>query len=563
MGHKQIGRYSARSLKRALMAGVGAGLIGSAATAQVTSPEPPLKMQTDYFGYAASVSTRATYTDNVNLQNNGLRESEYILSTALTGGAIVSTPRVTALVLGDLDLGYMFDREDFVVSQNIGVTSTFTAVDNWFYVDVSGQTARQLVGDNARYSGNITSARGQQANVHSYAASPYIYRRMADQSAVELRYRFSQVFVDDDDSIYNLFNGNFLNDSQSQEVFASYESGAKLDRFRFRIGAYGNKTEETGSGVLPEFEYKQGSVFGEAQLALSDRFGLSGAAGYDEVETDQAASLFFNDDELSGAFWRAGFTARPNRRSRVRFEYGERYGDDFIDADVFYELSKRLVFTAGASRSFQTRAQGINSQFRGVQTQTLDFADRLREGAELSPRSVIEAANRFSNVLSGRATQTIGVAVTDQAYAALSALYDRTEITLRGNYSDSDFGFRQVENYGLRLDLRHKLSRRLTGYAGVDYRHIDTAVSTAACEANPVFFGLDITDPMFDAVADCAFVSAQNGVTNTVIGRVGGSYQLYKNVSVFAEYSHAERFSPVDTLEYAENTGIVGITLDF
>lgn len=563
MGHKMIGRYSARGLKRALMAGVGCGVFASAAMAQVTAPEPPLKMQTDYFGYAASVSTRFTYTDNINLERNGLEDDEYIVSTMLSGGAIVSTPRVTALILGDLDLGYMFDSEDFIVSQNIGATSTFTAVDNWLYLDVSGKTSRQLVGDNARYSGNIASARGQQANVHSYSASPYIYHRMADQSAVEARYRFSQVFVDDEDSLYNLFSGNFLNDSQSQEVFASYESGAKFDRVRFRIGAYGNKTDETGSGVLPEFEYKQGSVFGEAQFAVTDNFSLSGAAGYDEVETDQAASLFFNDDELSGAFWRAGFTARPNRRSRVRFEYGERYGDGFIDADVFYELSKRLVFTAGASRSFQTRAQGINAQFRGAQVETLDFADRLREGAELSPRAVIEAANRFSNVLSGRATQTVGVAITDEAYAGLTAVYDRTEFSLRGNYSDSDFGFRQVESYGARFDVRHQLSRRLTAYAGVDYRHIDTVISTDVCEANPVIFGLDIADPMFDVVADCADVAALNGVTNTVIGRLGASYKLYKNVSAFAEYSHSERFSPVSTLEYSENTGIIGVTLDF
>ncbi len=563
MEQSKIARNTMHGVKGALMAGVCASVLGGTAFAQVGGPEAPLKMKSQYLGYSAAVSTRFTYSDNLDLRRDGLKDDEYILSTILTGGAIISTKRLTALVLGDLDFSYLIDRSDFLVNQNIGATATATVSENLAYVDISAQTSRQLVGDNARFSSSLNNARNQQANVHSYSASPYIYHQMADQSSVEVRYRFSQVFVDDSRTAANSFRSSFLNDSMSHEAFASYQTGSALERVRIRASAYANTTKETGSGDLPNFEYEQGSLYTDLRYAIDDKFSLSGAVGYDEVDTDAAAALFFNDDELSGVFWRAGFTVRPNRRGSARIEYGERYGGDFIDADIKYQLTRRLVFSASAGRTFQTRAQGVNSQFKSVQTQTLDFADRLRDGEEGSPRNVINAANRFARTLSGRSAQTVGVSVTDRASASISAVYDRTDVTLSAYGSDSDFGFRQIETYGVALSARHRLSRRLTGYGNFRFRRSDTTIDTAICEANPVIFGLDTMDILFDPVADCAAVAAGNGLTNTVIGRVGGSYRLYKNVSAYTEASYTKRFSPIAALEYDETSILVGATLEF
>lgn len=558
-----MSRYSINGLKAAVMTGVAFGALGSVAVAQVGGAQAPLKLKSDYFGYSAGVSTRVTYTDNINLSREGLKESEYIFSTGLSGGAIISTPRVTAIALGDVGVSYLFDQSDLVVNQNLGATSTFTGVDNWLYLDISGQTSRQLVGDNARFSANENAARGQRANVHSYSASPYIYHRMADQSSVELRYRFSQVFVDDANTAFSVFNGSSINDSSSQEIVANYNSGGLSERVRFGLTAYGNRTKEDGAGFIPDFDYEQGSVSGDVQVALSPSFSLSGAAGYDEVTTEQAAALFFTDSELSGFYWRAGFVARPNRRSSIRLEYGERYNDGFIDADIHYELSKRLVFSAGASRVLQSRSQGTNSSFRSTQTQTLDFADQLREGEALSARGVISAANQFAGSLASQSGQSIGVSITDQAYAALTGFYDRTQVTLSGNYSDSDFGFRESENFGASLNVNRQLTRDLSAYAGVTYRRTDTAFDTGVCEANPLVFGFDVTDPLFNAVTDCATLASTNGISNTVLGRVGASMTLYKNVSAYAEFSHSKRFSQIDTLEYSENSITAGLTLEF
>ncbi|WDI32008.1 hypothetical protein PUV54_02240 [Hyphococcus flavus] len=563
MGHDIQNQFLKGGIRKALLASVATGVTAGAAIAQVTAPNAPLSLSTDYFGYAAGVSVRGSYSDNINLQRDGLKNDEYILSTFLTGGAIYSSPRVTAVVLGDLDFSYLFDQSDLAINQNIGFTSTFTGVDNLLYFDLSGSTSRQLIGDNARFSGNINAARGQRADVHSYSASPYLFRQFADESSAELRYRFSQVFVDQEASPIGFLTGNSLNDSTTHEVLAQYDSGRAFDRLGFRLTAFGSDTSEDGVSGLPDFEYQQGSLSAAGRFSLSNQFALSGAVGYDEVDTAGAATIFFNDDDLSGFFWRAGFTAQPGPRSLIRLEYGERYGDEFIDAEARYDISDRFVFSAGASRSFRTRAQSVSSQFRSNQRQTLDFADALREGQELSARSIIESANWYANSLNFGRAQTTGVAVSDTAYASLAGEFGRTSLSVNGFYSDDNFGFRQIETIGGSFNLRRRMSRRLTGYGSVSFRHADTAFDPATCEANPQIFGFDVTDPMFNAMTDCANLAAENGVTNTLIGRIGASYQIYENVSAFIEASHTERFAPNPLLEYGENNVLAGVTLDF
>ena len=558
-----LNRYTKGGLAKALGCGVSLGVLVSAASGQSLNADPPLRLQTDYFGYAASVGGRLAYSDNITLAPDGFEEEEFIASTVFSAGAITSTRRFTGVLLADLDLSYLIDESDFTVSQDIGAAGTATVVDNWFYVDVAGQTSRQLLGDNARFSRNINAGRGEQANVHSFAVSPYLYHEMVDRSSASLRYRFSQLFVDDSDSVFGVLDRDFLNDSTSHEVIANYDTGGRFDRLRFSLSAYGADTSEDGSGVLPDFGYQQGAVEGAMEFALNRKFSISGAVGYDEIDTEDATALFFDDDELSGVFWRAGFTARPNRRLTARIEYGERYDDDFIDARVNYQLNQRTSFNAGANRTFETRAQDLTTRFRDTQVQILDYAALLREGGESSPRNVISAANQFGSVISGVNAQTVGVGITDTAFATFATARDRTQFTLGARYSDSDFGFRDIKTFSAGARVNRQLSRRLTGFLEVDFRRSDTEINEAVCIANPLVFGLGGFDPLFDPVAECAALAASNGVTNTIIGAVGADYRVFENVSAFAEYSYSQRWSEIDFLEYDENFVFVGLRVDF
>lgn len=559
MAKKLTAPTRARRLKRALLASAACA-VATGAIAQVTAPAPPLRLRSDYFGYAASVSPRVSYSDNIDLAPKGLEDDEIIVSNLFTGAAIVSTRRFTGIISGDLDLSYLTNDGDFNVNQRIAAASTFTVADNLFYVDLAGSTSRQLLGENARFSQNINAARGQRADVHSYAVSPYFYHEFSDESSAQLRYRFSQVFIDDDNAGANPFGGDFLNDSRSHEVIASYNTGQAFERIRLTLTAYGNQTVEDGSIIFPRLEYQQGSLMSEAQFALNSTFSLTGAVGYDEIDTETTPA-FFNDDDLSGIFWRAGFAARPGRRTDIRVEYGQRYDDDFIDAAISYRLSEHVSFSAGASQSFETRAQQINAAFFEQQRSTLDFADALREGAELSPATVIEMANRYASP--GYQAQVTGIGISKNAYGQLRVAYDRTELAATASYQDTDFGFRQNKSIGANLDARRELSRRVTVYGGMFYRQSEVTIDQATCIASPFLFGFDVTAPLFDPVAACLDFAFENGKTNTIGGRLGGAYRIYENLSAFAEYAHTNRFADSPLLEYSENAVTAGVILDF
>jgi uncharacterized protein (PEP-CTERM system associated) len=553
--------WRGRRLRGALLASAACA-VATGAIAQISEPTAPLRLRTDYFGWSASVSPRVSYSDNINLAPDGLEDDSLIVSNLFTGAAIVSTRRFTGIVSGDLDLSYFTaDGGDFAVNQRIAGASTLTAMENLAYIDFAGSTSRQLLGENARFSQNINAARNQRANVHSYSASPYLYREFADQSNAQLRYRFSQVFIDDDRAGANPFGGgDFLNDSRSHEVIASYSTGQALERLRFTGTAYANRTVEDGSVIFPRFAYDQGTLMGEAQFALTSNFALSGAVGYDKIDTD-VFPVFFDDDELSGFFWRAGFAAQPGRRTDIRVEYGRRYDDEFIDADVTYRLSEHVFFNARASQTFETRAQQINAAFFEQQRSTLEFAEQLREGAELEPENVIAMANRYANL--GYSSQTTGVGVSKTASAQLRAAYDRTELAATAYYQDTDFGFRQNKAWGGNLDARRDLSRRLAVYGGLFYRGSEVTIDQMTCVTSPFLFGFDVNAPLFDPVQACLDFAFENGRTNTVGGRVGAAYRIYENLSAFGEYAHTNRFADSPLLEYSENAVVGGLILDF
>ena len=551
-----------RRAKAALLATAAAvSVIGAAAAVAQendTGPQAQLRFRNDYFGYGLSVGPRATYTDNINLSSDINKEDEVATSIAGNGSAIWSTNRVTAIIDGSLDVSYLIDSGDLVASQDVGAVGTITLAENLFFIDAAGSTSRQLAGENARFSRNINSGRAQRVNVHNLALSPYLNRRFDDGSAAELRYRISQVIIGDTPGGVG---GNFNSDSRTQEAIASYQTGERFDRVQLAFTAYGNKTREYGSVVIGDFEFEQATGLVEAQFALTERFALSGAAGYDEVGTT-APPQFIPADQLSGLFWRAGFRARPGRRTDIRLEYGKRYDDDFLDANISYDLSNRLNFAASASRSFRSRAQAVSTQYEALQRRTLDFVERLREGETGDAEAIVDALTRSNR--QRFSAQNIGFGIANEANARLSALFGaRSTASLYGFYSDTDFSFRQITTYGGGLGATHQLSRRLSAFGDLFYRYVDSDVELASCLADPRLFGLDINFPGFDPVVECGDLVAQNGVTNTVGGRFGASYRLVRNASVFGEYSHTERFSENPLLEYGENTFTAGLQVEF
>ena len=531
---------------------------------------PTLSFRTDYFGYAASISPRIGYSDNIDLVSdvmpdpaapntridNPNKADDFIASTAFSGNAIYASRAFTGLVVGDVEVGYLVDGEDVNFNQRVAGVGTATLRENLFYFDVSGSTSRQLAGDNARFSNNLNAGFGQRTDVHTYSVSPYLNKRFGDNSAAEIRYRFSQVFVDDDNSD---ISGGILNGSKSQELALVYDTGDKFQNLTMRYTAYGSRTNEKESLALPAFEFERGTILAEAEYVLTDSLALTGSIGYDEIRSDAPADLISGPD-LSGLNWLAGFRYRPGRRTDLLVQYGERFGDDYINANFRYQFSKRLSFDANAERQFRTRAQAVNSQFAISQRRILDFADRLRGGEKVSPNGLVGDATRIFDRF--QTAQTIGVSASDVYNVRISGIYDRTQVGISADYADDNFGFRQVETIGGSGYIQRQFSRRLTGYADAFYRFADTTFDIDDCIAAPQFFGFNANEPGFNAMESCVAFAAENGETKTAGASIGLRYQFYRNLALFGEYSYTTRFSDEPLLEFEENFVQTGLILD-
>ncbi|MCB2114055.1 MAG: hypothetical protein R3C42_05270 [Parvularculaceae bacterium] len=550
-----------RAAKSALMATAAALAIGNAAALaqnQGSGPGAPLKFRNSYFGYGLAVGPRVTYTDNISLAPDGLRDGEFAAGVSTDASAIYSNNRFTGIFDGTLDVSYLTDQSEIVASQDIGAVGTATIADNLFYVDLGASSSRQLAGEDARFSHNVNAGRNQRVNVHDFAVSPYLNRRFGDGSAVELRYRFAQAFIESNST--NLNRTIFDRNSRTQEVVATYDSGRALDRLNVALTAYGNRTRDYGAQLLQDYEYERGTLQGDFQFGLSDRFALAGSIGYDEVDTS-APTNFISEDELSGVFWDAGFRLTPGRKTDILLKYGRRYGNDSINGYIRYDVTERIHFAANASRTFQTRALASATQYQAMQRRTLDFVENLRAGGSGDASGIVDALTRVARQRFG--VQQIGLGVADNVNASLAGVFGRTTLTMAGHYRDVDYGFRQIETIGVTGGIRRAMSRRMTAYSNVFYRRADSTADLTACLADPTQFFLDPTAPGFDAAASCGAVAGFQGTNTTVGGRIGISYRVYQNVSAFGEYAHTERFSQNPGLEYGENTVTAGLQLEF
>ncbi len=550
------GFWRSAALATSAAAPLAASFTATPAAAQSSELNPPVTFTSNYFGRSAAISPRVAYSDNINLQPDGFKDSEVVASTLLTGSAIVSGSRFTGIASGDLDLSVLTDDGDFVVNQDIAGAGTAQLVENLFYFDVAGSSERQLAGDNAAFSPNVNAGRNQRVSVSSFQLSPYLSRRFPSGVAGEVRYRFSQSYTDN--NVGGLFQG-LLSDSQSQQLTAVVNSGTAFERLSLGFVAYGARNEETGSAAIDDFEYEQGSLLGEAEFAITDTFAATGAAGYDEISSDAPETLV-PADQLSGFFWRAGFRARPGRKTDLKLEYGRRYDDDFINARLRYALNSRLQINAQANREFRSRAQAVSSARDAGQRQILEFAERLRLG---DPQSVDGVLGNATQIRGRINAQTAGVGVRDVVSAGVFGAYDRTTLGVNVAYSDEDFNFRAIETVTGSAFAERRLSRRLSAYGSFFYRLADADIDEATCLADPSLFGAVTTTPGFDPVLACAEIQRINAQSTTVGGRVGARYQFFSNVAAFGEIGHSRRLSDEASIEFDETVVSAGVTLAF
>ncbi len=523
-----------------------------------------------FLGYSLSLSPRFTYSDNVNLDPSGQEVSDGLASAELRGGLLVDRVNFTGIVNGRIEVGSYFDPpnvggqdlyDQVVVDHNVRAAGTAEFVDNLLYLDLAGATERRALDERSRFSSQSIAANDQLADSYSFSASPYVLTKFSNDSSLEARYRYVNVQIDDKDGIQGI--DNFLNDSETHEVVAEYSSGKLLDRLSFSLRAYANQTDETGSDILPVVDYDQATVSGSVRYPLSRKVSVIGTVGYDDIDTNN--NPLFDDDKLSGIFWKAGLLATPGRRTEAQLEIGERFGGTLVEGLAEYKYSSRLRFQADINRTFNTSSQLQSNNASVLQSETLAFAEELRLLQNTTASDVLNRTLQFNDDLRDLSERRSGLATSNNASFAAIAKTKRDDFVLRAGYDDADFGFQQTDTISLSGAWNRRLSRNLNLYARGTYQDSSTNINGTMLDCITALS----TDPATAGLTNAAITQLCQDPANfnadtqtaSVLGGIG--YTIFKDVSAFIQYARTQRFAEVDSLEFEENALTVGLTLDF
>lgn len=521
--------------------------------------------------WALRVSPRVTYSDNVELAPEGFEQQDALASVFLSGGALVDRVRFKGIVNGSIEFGryidppqtggeQLYDRAVF--SPNVVAGGTTKLVDNLVYFDIAASAREQALDETTRSSGGTSLAGNQRlATAYAVSASPYLFRRLPGDATVEARYRYVAVSVDDDQSVEGV--DDFLNDSRSHELLAEYSTGRLFDRIGFSVRAVANTTEETGSEVLPEVDFNQKSLSGDVRYAMNRKLSLVGTVGYDDIDTNGTSP--FEDEDLSGTFWKAGVAIIPGRRSEASVELGERYGGTWIDAEASWRYSSRLQFRLSANNRLMTTAQAQAERFSVLQTETLSYAEELRQLGNLTSANILDRVLDYNEGLSGLTRQQAGLSRANAVYADVIAQSTRSSLVLRTGFDKSDFGFEEIETWSVSALLNQRISRRLAAYGRANYQDSNGEVGGSledcltALRQNPDNAGM--TDAMLQAICESGEGLALD--TRTLILSAGLDYVLFRDLNAFTALSRSQRFADTPANEYVENSVTVGLSYDF
>ncbi|WOI52525.1 hypothetical protein [Parvularcula sp. LCG005] len=478
---------------------------------------------------------------------------------------IPDTATPSAAPYDDIESSFGFrDVDSVFIEPNIGASGTFRVADNLLYVDASAIVQEQALG---RSSALVSAGVGQSDEEIVYggfSVSPYVLRRFANDSQLEVRGRATSVNVLDerlDNRIAQFLSEavdddlQYENDSIATEFLASYSSGNLFDRFGFKVGAFTRDVEESGSDLLDDTRFTQSSASFDTEYRLNRVVSLIAGVGVDEIDfelsdmatADEIAESEARADRLNGTYWNAGVNLTPSKNSQWRATIGERYDGTSLEVNGRYQPMKRLTIVASAMRSLNTGLQDFASSAIASQTRALQTIRRLADSQDQASKALVERAIDFSAGFEDVERGNFGASVFDRYSVGLRGDFARTNLRLNVSQTETDATADNASRSqrSINLGASRQLSRRLNIDANVAYTESD---------------GFAGRDRFVDTVTE-------PGKTTETFLSVGASYQLGRRFAATASAYHVDSDSAESLggtrFDYQENVVAVGMRWKF
>ncbi|WP_031549336.1 hypothetical protein [Parvularcula oceani] len=454
--------------------------------------------------------------------------------------------------------------DEVFIDPDIAASATARLVPDLLFFDAAAVAQQQALSRRSDIEQESAGRLDDQATFIGGSLSPYVFREFGRDGTLEARYRYTNVFVANEnfrqdaaaaEELGRPPDFRFSNDSVAHEGLLEFRSGDLLDRISFALRGVANSTEESGSDVLDQVDLERLSAAGEVGYALNRSVTLTGELGYDEVSLTQTDPRrigglpnSLNEDELSGVFWNVGFIAVPGRKTRLSMAVGERFGGTLIEIEGSYRPSPRVNLTAAADRQLETGTQDAFRGFGALNSRTLRVVDDLADIQGGSAQRLLEQAVSFQSGFNDVQRRQAGAGAFDRY--RLGAVYNnrRTQFGLSAYYTKSDNFGRSNEISSLNFSARRQLTRRTSVNAQM------RAIRNEGVFIEDTLLGSDLDQDI-----------TTSGGTTQLFGAIGAAYRLGPRFSLTGRVYRSQREGEGTgtRLDYEENAVSAGVSWTF
>lgn len=460
---------------------------------------------------------------NLNLNVNAVHD--YYLDTDGLNGI-----RPNALGSGDVELW----KDHFFLNGSIGLSETSTQREG-----AESAVERSLPTNRTR--------------VLLYDISPRLVGRVGRMLEATLQYtHYESIFSKPSSGVSDPFPvtppgllaprrlGNQNRDQKSDDISLSLDTGRYFSRLNSQLSVEKSTTKSSGRFKQTD---DRADLLNEYQI--NRQVALIARVGYEDANSANGDAAADSDLSNTGATGALGFHLKPGPRLDFRAEYGRKYGEPNLLAELSYKISAFYILNASFEQSVtnqnETRLRQLNRLIVGPDGRLVDpFSGAVRDPAS-SNFDLNDGAFR-----------------EDLFQLGLTGAFGRNTINLGADLTSRDSGRpnSKREELGINLNLTRRMQPRLTGNVGIDFSDTLSNEGTPATRIAPIA-------PINTVVGLSGLGNlGASGEQTTYEGDAGLNYQIGEGLSSSLEYSYLLRKGGIRG-DFSENVLSLGIQASF
>ncbi len=283
-----------------------------------------------------SISANETYSDNINLADDGFEDDDFVSSL---------NPEITIhnkSRIHEGSLNYVLQKIHYF---NLQRTDSFNSLNTQgefeffkerLFTEYNVKNGQQNVSNTGVIANDNLSLNSNRQNVLSYNIHPYLVQPLGVYAFFEAGYETNEIFTNNNNSV-------------SDKIILKLDHGTMFNRILWDFD-FTDENIENDFGNKTIFRNLTGSL----KYLLTRKFALTSAVGYDDNE-------FASSEDISGLLWNAGFEWNPSRRTSFAASVGERYFGTDYKMNISY-TSRKFRFLVEFNQTPQTTRNNLLEQ---------------------------------------------------------------------------------------------------------------------------------------------------------------------------------------------------------